>query len=169
MINSYKYPSYNNWTDDELRFYLEGQSIPEPNSGCWIWLGSLGTDGYARMFYRGRTHRVSRLILGLSSRESFVCHRCDNPACINPLHLFIGSPRDNTLDAVTKGRMGKRGSLNGSAKLTECQVCEILKLKRETNEANWRIGKRFGVGKQIIANILNGRNWSHIGWPKDGR
>ena len=157
----------------ELLQWLEAQTVGEPNSGCLLWLGSVDTLGYGRIYYRGKRRKVHRLIYELAHNADinslFVCHKCDNPGCVNPNHVFIGTAKDNTSDAVSKGRMGLLGSLNRSAKLTEREVMEIKRIKKDTNESNWKIGKRFGVGKQIIANIINGANWAHITWPKEER
>lgn len=160
-------------TGVDLLRWLESQTVQEPNSGCLLWLGSVDALGYGRVYYLGRTRKVHRLMYelawGVSANGLFACHKCDNPGCVNPDHIFLGTAKENTNDAVRKMRMGLPGSLNRSAKLTERDAVEIKRLKIETGEANWRIGKRFGVGKQTIANIINGVNWTHIGWPEDQR
>lgn len=84
-------------------------SIPEPNSGCWLWFGSATPAGYGKIGIDGKTmlaHRASYIAFrGPIPRRQLVCHVCDVPACINPDHLFLGTWCDNRADAMLKGRV----------------------------------------------------------------
>lgn len=87
---------------------VERLSIPEPNSGCWLWLGSIKKNGYGNMAFGGsftQAHRVSYMAFKGEIPSGFViCHSCDNPSCVNPDHLWHGTYSDNMKDASKKGR-----------------------------------------------------------------
>lgn len=89
---------------------------PEPNSGCWLWLGQCDSKGYGRISLGGRhggntgAHRLSLKIAGVDVPDDMlVCHHCDVPSCVNPDHLFIGTQHDNLVDMVSKGRHVSNG------------------------------------------------------------
>ena len=97
---------------------FEAQYIPEPNSGCWLWVGSTSKtgSGYGQMYCKPRleqAHRASWMLnIGPIPSGKFVCHKCDNRLCVNPDHLFIGDALANAKDRDNKGRsrwqIGKR-------------------------------------------------------------
>lgn len=93
---------------------IEERSIPEPNSGCWLWLGSVNSKGYGTIGHRGGTACASRLsyaVFVCDPGDLFVLHRCDVPACVNPEHLFTGTQQENIDDCRAKGRFRPGGIL----------------------------------------------------------
>lgn len=98
------------------------------NSNCWVWLGWKDRDGYGSFYYKNkpyRTHRLSFMFFYKKEIPSkmIICHHCDNPACVNPEHLFMGSPKDNLYDAMNKGRfippmLGKHHSKETKEKIS---------------------------------------------------
>lgn len=84
----------------------------DPNTGCWLWSGAVASR-YGRMAYRGNQHAAHRLSFEVHVRPlgegEVVCHRCDTPLCVNPLHLWAGTQRDNMRDMIEKGRDRPRG------------------------------------------------------------
>lgn len=141
---------------------FEDHISPEPNSGCWLWDG-LGKDqrGYYSIHSKGKLQRVHRVAFeryrGQIPQGLIVCHRCDVRCCVNPDHLFLGSPADNTADMIQKGRM-PRGERRGHAKLTTEQVQEI----KASTISSSLAGKRYGVNASIIRRIRRGEIWKHL-------
>lgn len=97
---------------------IRERSVPEPNTGCWLWLGVLSPRGYGKLKSRGHSmaaHRASYISFrGPIPGGLCVLHRCDNPPCVNPDHLWLGTNADNSADMVAKGRSA-RGERHGSA------------------------------------------------------
>lgn len=134
---------------------------------CWPWTGANdGRKGYGRFKIQSDwgvgTHRVAyALAYGLIPRGLDVLHRCDNPPCCNPAHLFIGSHKDNMADMALKGRangVGRPGEANANAKLTQANVTEIRGLI-QAGHRNTEIAARYGVGDDIISKIKTGKAW----------
>lgn len=117
----------------------------------------------------GRYVKASRymweLMNGAIPTGMMICHHCDNPACVRPDHLFVGTAADNTHDAMQKGRLshntGLRGTANRLARLSEAQVLEIRGIYVPGRFGARRIAKIYGVHKETIAAILKGKSW---GW-----
>lgn len=128
---------------------------------CWMWTGPVCKDGYGKFTIRRRTIRAHRyafeVTYGTVPTGSLVLHLCDVPGCVNPSHLYIGSPADNMADKVARGRC-PRGASHGMAKLNEAQVLTI----RAAVGAGHEIAKLFGVDRVTVNNIRSRRTWKHI-------
>jgi DNA-binding XRE family transcriptional regulator len=148
----------------------------DPETSCWVWQGSgSGKMGYGRVMidnFRWKAHRLSWHIHHGEIPDGLeVCHKCDNPKCVNPAHLFLGSHAENMRDAIAKNRTvigrvgvapigytGLPGARNPKAKLTEAQVIEI----RNSAEKAPLLAKKYGVSRTTIYWIRNGRQWRSV-------
>lgn len=176
------------WEEPELRFWMNVRSSKD---GCWEWSGSLDNHGYGKIGIAGRTPRVHRfsyeLHYGKITGGLFVCHRCDNPKCVRPDHLFLGTNTDNMRDAFAKGRLRPptppprvladftpiassnlqwRGDRNPNATLSERAAIEVLRRVR-AGESAMSLADEFGVSSSLISKIKRGRVWAHL-WLATG-
>lgn len=121
-------------------------------------------DGYARKMYKNKTYSHHRVVyaqhnnIDLEDMKGLVVmHTCDNPPCINPEHLRLGTQQDNSKDMVNKGRQA-RGITNGRAKLTEQQVLEI----RASTKSGPKLAIDYGVHNTVIYDIKKRKIWKHL-------
>lgn len=138
-------------------------------AGCWNWKGSCDEKGYGMFQFSGNrvhTHRLAyELVFGEIPSGLCVCHKCDNPGCCRPDHLFLGTHSDNMQDMVAKGRNAVRqGGKHSMAKLTAIQVEEIRELCRK-GYLQKEIASRFGVSAPTVSAIHNGRLWRSLKRP----
>jgi len=146
------------------RFNLNYEVVTE--SGCWIWTGTEGTRGYGQISNDNKrlvAHRVSYQVHnGDIPAGLFVCHRCDVTSCVNPAHLFLGTPKENSADRDKKGRQWNvLGSERANSKLNESEVSEIKMLLAGGMMAKDVAGK-FGVHRRTITDINIGVTWKHV-------
>ena len=135
-------------------------------SNCWEWIGTIHKRGYGH-FKVGRdnnlkAHRVSYIIgKGSIPTGLYVLHHCDNPKCVRPSHLFIGTQRDNIQDAVSKSRM-HQGEKNHTAKITVKDVKEI-RLKYIPYKCGCKkLGREYGLAERTVHQIVKGQIWKHV-------
>jgi len=129
---------------------------------CWLWIGGKFGSGYGAFNDRNRkpqgAHRISWLFhFGEIPSGLLVCHHCDNPICVRPDHLFVGTEKDNQVDRVRKGR-GGIGERNGNSKLTTEKV-KLMRQKLAAGATTTMVAKEFGVSQEMASYIRLNRYW----------
>lgn len=151
---------------DISRFWSKVE-IKKPNQ-CWHFHGTMDGHGYGVFSIMGRSgisiaaHRfVFILFTGIVPVGKDVCHRCDNPKCVNPFHLWEGTRKQNLQDMAKKNR-SNHGVKNWNSKLTEPQV----KAMRSEYDGEWgsisRLAKKYGVGHSVVSEIINKKAWTRV-------
>lgn len=132
---------------------------------CWEWTGAPDRNGYGRLNIDGvpvLAHRISwELHNGKITSAEHVLHKCDNPKCVRPRHLFLGDQAANNADMIAKKRFRpgvSKGEMHGCAKLTDAQALEI----RKSAERGVDLAARYGVTTTTIYDIKNGKIWRHL-------
>jgi predicted XRE-type DNA-binding protein len=147
----------------EVRFWNKVRKAT--NDECWEWQSTCDRDGYGTFGATpGETRKAHRIAYMLTfgiklTAEQLICHRCDNPRCVNPSHLFVGTPKDNMRDKANKGRCNQQRERNNAAKLTPEIVAEMRVMKAAGVQQR-QIARRFGVSEALVSNVVRGLWWN---------
>ncbi len=161
LTNYDKAPKYSS-----LKEYIESSFKINSKNNCWEWLKSLKKTGHGNAWWNGKheiAHRLSWMFYeGIIPDGLNVLHKCDNPKCVNPDHLFLGTYLDNNRDRKLKGRNANtNGEKNPFSKLKEFQVIEIInKLRKGVKGAH--LAKLYSVSPDTIGKIKSGKNWAYL-------
>ncbi len=161
------------------RFQSLGLSIEEEFSRrviragddeCWFWQGSVYSTGYGVLKHHGKRFGAHRLAYQIAFGEIpdglLVCHHCDNPPCVNPKHLFLGTARDNAHDALSKGRYCN-GERIVQSKLKTEDVLAIRKAyvanpRRKSESGGTALAKKFGISTSNVSDIIHRKIWKNV-------
>lgn len=145
----------------EIELFWEKVDKTTSPDGCWIWIASRDKDGYGRtgtFLDPISAHRLSwEIHYGPIPDGFFVCHSCDNPPCVRPDHLFLGTPMDNMQDAKLKGRL-RMGENHPNSKYSE----ELIREIRSSNLSSRKLAEKYNIPRWTIQGILSRRAWKQI-------
>lgn len=147
----------------EERFWAKVDKTPGhgPKGDCWVWTAARLKAGYGQFWFQIKIMLAHRFSWELAYRKPpndlCVLHTCDNPPCVNPSHLFLGTNKDNSQNMTVKGRQAE-GECAGAAKLTTDQVLKIYRDPRPYSQ----IIRDFPASTSRVSHIKSGRNWSHL-------
>lgn len=157
-------------------YFWSKVSVGKPTR-CWEWKSTLSGRGYGNFTINNKpvlAHRFAyELCYGAIEPGMQICHRCDNPKCVNPRHLFQGTPKENTQDCISKGRkttcpgekngmFGKIGERSPSAKLTNEKVLEIRRIYAAKELFQTEIAAKFGITQGLVSAVIRRAVWTHI-------
>lgn len=133
---------------------------PEPNTGCWLWLGCYTTHGYGKMSVAGieqAAHRISYALFKAQPGPLHIRHKCDTPACVNPDHLELGTPADNTQDSIKRGRKPV-GTESKNTHLSNVDVLDIIKSRNSYSA----LAAQYNLALMTVHKIKTGKTWRHL-------
>jgi hypothetical protein len=139
---------------------------------CWLWMGTRDKDGYGKYHHNYHSFLAHRKAYELTFGEIpdglYVMHKCNNPPCVNPDHLELGTNRENMLHCIQSGRhvwqvhpeCAQKGEKRANAKLKEKQVLSIRDLYTQGGYSHRKLGEMFGVSHTVIQRIIAGKDWA---------
>lgn len=155
-----------------MKRFWDKADVSGGRDSCWPWTAATFENGYGAFKFKcedgvWRQRKASRVAYELTAgpipHGACVLHRCDNPPCVNPAHLFVGSHADNLRDCADKGRRVQvRGETHGHSKLTDTAVREIRRQYSLGGISQARLGEKFGVGLCAVHRIVRGTGWKHL-------
>lgn len=149
----------------EVRFHAKIRKEP---GGCWIWTGSRTGDSYGTMTVARKTRRATHVALELAGTPlppgMYALHRCDNPPCVNPSHLYAGTQAENMREFFRKYKPDRRGVLSSTATFTEQQVVEIRR-RVSAGERTYDLAIEFGASPTSIQRAAYGRTYLNVEYP----
>lgn len=145
---------------DITRFW----SFVQKGDGCWLWLGA-NSRGYGQFKHRGAMRIASRVAYFLATGDPLgglaICHRCDNPQCVRPDHLFAATSQDNTKDSIAKGRFYKSMGPIRNNKLTNGDVLAVVEMIK-AGSTQLAAAQAVGVSRRAVGMIMARTTWAHV-------
>jgi hypothetical protein len=163
MLLDYANPMYDRIMKTALERFTAKYEV-NPNTSCWEWVAAKIPGGYGSFSYSKagevHAHRAAYIMfVGPIPQKLWILHKCDNRKCVNPDHLFLGTPRDNERDKIAKGRKPIfNGEETSNNKLTTSQVLAI----RSDFRTQDKIALAYGIAQSQVSRIKSGKRWGHL-------
>jgi hypothetical protein len=150
-----------------VRILVDFWAHVQKTEACWNWTGFLNWDGYGQISNHGKTRRAHRiaweLTRGSIPKGKLVLHTCDNPPCVNPDHLYLGTDLDNARDRDRRGRrIAPKGESNGRSKLTTEQIIEIRRRYAQGGTSTRKLARQFAISQNQIWRIIKRLRWFEV-------
>ena len=160
----YSVPSQKPRRKPNSTFVLTPDDYVVCSCSCWIWKWSVNdTNGYGIVRHDEKKQYVNRIQLNIVNTDLFACHNCDTRRCVNPDHLYVGTPLTNMRDMYARGRANRPfGSNTASARLTEDDVLAIRAEYAAGGITQANLADKYGVAASHLSHIITGRKWKHI-------
>ena len=146
---------------DRERFWLKVSK----SGGCWTWKAGQFETGYGKFWINGRSHYAHRVAASMKgaeiTTEMFVCHRCDNPPCVNPDHLFIGTPAENTRDMINKGRKFLPFGMENPSARNAFHEVQAARLLVANGMCQREVARKFSVSFTTMCKWVNNKTRKH--------
>jgi hypothetical protein len=133
--------------------------------GCSEWIGGKDSRGYGMFYANGKTYKAHRVAYYLAKDNPTglcVCHSCDNPSCVNPVHLFLGTIQDNNKDRHTKGRSKNKSTPGEAHTMAKLSNEDVLYIRSSLDCLQKDLASRYRVAVPTISNIQNRKTWKHL-------
>lgn len=135
-------------------------------SGCWLWTGALNSRGYGCFGVNGKSHLAHRLMLTVAKGPIpsgyLCCHHCDVPNCVNPTHLFAGSPSDNVQDMLAKGRNNPVVGVAHKHSRLNPEIVLSIRARHASGESTYKIAKSLGLDEGHVWQVVHRKIWAHV-------
>lgn len=152
-----------------MRMESKFWSNVDRSGSCWLWLGKKNSGGYGAFYWKGKRHTAHRVSWEIAAagpvpKSMFICHHCDTRDCVRPDHLYAGTPHQNNMDCLARGRNGWKthpGENNGRARLTGSDVAQI-RYRANTGEHHTVLAREFNVHPTTIFQAVHRLTWKHL-------
>ena len=143
--------------DNKTKRFMKSKVVKNERTGCWDWNGGIQGKGYGAIYIKGVMYRVHRLFYSLANGEppkgKLICHKCDNKKCVNPSHLYAGTHKDNTADAIKSGLIYNAPKRMRYKNLST-KVKKNVLIDYESGMSRIKLSKKYNFSYRLVTTIV---------------